>query len=256
MHTAVGRHRVDHGFVTGEVGLAGQHVHRLGPGAARQELQRERHRPGAGVGLDLVLVVVGVERTDQDLARLQPAHLLVGRPLHLQDDVAVPGRRRVADHGPGRRQGLVADRGAGPGAALDHRLQAQRLVPLDRVRRRRRTQLAVLPLLGYPDLHVRCLPYVWAKEPFVGWQCHIRMGASRASHLHASSENWASRSSCRGSSSFTCAPASWRSGCMLISGADGLSVAERMRAHDQRDHRISEPRQRLHIMRLPTELSL
>jgi len=51
-------------------------------------------------------------------------------------------------------------------------------------------------------------------------------------------------------------PASWRSGCMLISGADGLSVAERMRAHDQRDHRISEPRQRLHIMRLPTELSL
>ena len=58
---------------------------------ARQQLHGEGADPGPGIGLDLVLGIVGVEHPDQDLAGLEVAHLGIGRPLHLEHDLAGPG---------------------------------------------------------------------------------------------------------------------------------------------------------------------
>ena len=64
------RRRVDHRLVAGEVGLAGQHVHRLRARDARHELHREGGDAGLGERLDRRVVAVGVHDGDDGGARL------------------------------------------------------------------------------------------------------------------------------------------------------------------------------------------
>ena len=91
---------VDHRPIAGEVGLAGQHVHALGAGGARQQLQGERDHARLGVGRHLLRILVGIEHADQDLSRAQQGHLVERalargkRPPHLEHDVRIAIDRR------------------------------------------------------------------------------------------------------------------------------------------------------------------
>src|SRR4051794_25979503 len=60
---------------------------------------------------------------------------------------------------------------------LDHGLEPQPLVAFYRVRRCRGTPLVVATLLGNADLHLRCLPPIWADDQFITFRfqpyaCH------------------------------------------------------------------------------------
>jgi hypothetical protein len=104
-------------------------------------------------------VIVGVECPDQQLALAQPRHLRLGRALHLQHDVGSPDRRLVADGRTSGSEGIVADGGTRTSAGLNDDLQAHGGIALDRIRRRRRTPLRLLQLLGNADLHDHYLPF-------------------------------------------------------------------------------------------------
>ena len=59
--------------------------------------------------------------------------------------------------GAGVKVGLVGHRSPDAGAGFHHRFKPHPLVALDRIRRRRGPTLLVPALLGYADLHVRCI---------------------------------------------------------------------------------------------------
>ena len=61
---------VDHRLVAGEVGLAGQHVHRLRAGDARHELHREGGDAGLGQRLQRGVIAVGIHDGDDQRAGL------------------------------------------------------------------------------------------------------------------------------------------------------------------------------------------
>ena len=65
---AIGRRRLDHRLVAGEVRLRRQDVHRLGAGDARHPLHRQRLESGRGVSLDRLAAPQRIERTDQQRA--------------------------------------------------------------------------------------------------------------------------------------------------------------------------------------------
>ena len=92
--------RLDHRAVAGEVGLAGQHVHRLGAGDARQQFHRRacRCRPAARLGHELG-IGEGVGGADQQRAARDQGALL---------GLAASGRRRRSRHRPARRPASAA----------------------------------------------------------------------------------------------------------------------------------------------------
>ena len=85
---------IDDGLVAGEVGLAGQHVHRLGARDARHELHGEEGGIAPGQRLERRAVAVGIEHGDDERAGLQGRELVGGGTAHLQQDVGVAQRRR------------------------------------------------------------------------------------------------------------------------------------------------------------------
>ncbi len=80
----------DHGAIAGEVGLRGQHVHRLGPGDARNEFHRHSDDPSGGVGGGFGFCGVGIEQAEEGCALwIGCKFCSVGR-ADLEDDVGGP----------------------------------------------------------------------------------------------------------------------------------------------------------------------
>ena len=152
---------VDHGPVAGEIGLARQHVHALGAGGARQQLQGERDHARLGVGRHLLRILVGIEHADQDLSRAQQRHLveralaLGKRPPHLEHDVRIAIDRPGIVHQPGAGIGeaLVDEAGGFAGPRLDQRVDPAADQPLHRVGSGRDARLASPAFLGDAYLH-------------------------------------------------------------------------------------------------------
>ena len=111
---------VDQRAIAGEIGLAGQDIHRLGAGGARQQFQRKGDHARLGIGRDLLGMLIGVEHADQNLTRAQQRHLvdlaLAGgeRPPHLEQDVRLAIERGGIVHQLRARVGeaLVGEPGA------------------------------------------------------------------------------------------------------------------------------------------------
>ena len=64
------RRRIDDGAISRQIGLAGQHVHRLGAGDAGHQFHREGVDLGVGVGLELITLLIGLKNGDQHGAGL------------------------------------------------------------------------------------------------------------------------------------------------------------------------------------------
>ncbi len=153
---------IQHRLVAGEVGLAGQHVHRLGAGNARHQLHRKRVDLALGVLADRFGALIGRQHADQQ--RTRPDHRIfvqpfggAHRPLHLQYDVGIAQRLGFlrGHHGAGGAIGLVGDRRVQPGARLDHDVEAKGDQLFDGFGSRRDTPLMGAPLLGNGQLHRR-----------------------------------------------------------------------------------------------------
>ena len=159
---------VEHRPIAGEVRLAGEHVHGLGAGDARQQFQGEGGDVGGGVSLEAGGRAVGREDAEQECARLHQRQFvdlaLAGqqRTLHLEHDVGVAEQRRrfINEGGPGLGIGGVGEAGSGAGSALDRHAQAQCLEFLHGFRRGRDSPFAGPPFLGYGDFHA-LLVLVW-----------------------------------------------------------------------------------------------
>ena len=145
-HGAGGRHHhrqgavifgraVDHRLVAGEVGLAGQDVHRLRTRDARHEFHGERGYARLGHGGDRRVIAIGVHDGEHRRARLVAPELGLGRTADLEHHVC---RRSVgyrADRGPDRLEIGVDDARAQPGARLHDHVEAKCFQPSYRVRR-------------------------------------------------------------------------------------------------------------------------
>jgi hypothetical protein len=81
--------RIDNRLVAGEVGLRGQHVHRLRARDARHELHREQRSPARGQRAERGLVAVRVEHGDDQRPGLQRGDLGRARAAHAEQDVGV-----------------------------------------------------------------------------------------------------------------------------------------------------------------------
>ena len=153
---------IERGLVAGEVGLRRQHVHRLRPGNARDQLHRHRRDAGLCVGLDILGVLQRRQQADE---RGPPLHhiQLVGltvlaaeqRALDLQHDVGIADRGGGigGDRRPGSLIGGVEETGALTGAGLDRDVETHADELLDRIRRRRDAPLERASFLDDRDLH-------------------------------------------------------------------------------------------------------
>ena len=101
---------INDGAVAGEIGLAGEHVHPLRAGDARQKLHRESGDAGLGHGAQRVLMPIGVHDGDDDRAFFQLRQLDRIRASHLEHDIGA-GQRIAGDSGAGR--GIVGVENAG-----------------------------------------------------------------------------------------------------------------------------------------------
>ena len=151
---AIFRRGVEHRLVAGEIGLAGEHVHRLGPGDSRHQLHRQRLEPRRGISVDPLALPERVEHGDDQRAGLRALERRRIRALHGEDRVGA-GERRLA-RADGRAGGLVIGIGDGsgePGPGLDRDLGAQRDELLHRLRSRRDPALGLGRLLQDRKLH-------------------------------------------------------------------------------------------------------
>ena len=136
---------IDHRLVAGEVGLAGQHVHRLRARDARHELHRHQRRAGAGQRLEAGPVVEGRQHGRHDGAGLQGLHLLAGGPAHLEQNVG-PAQRLGGAGGDGRAlrlQDVVGKARVRTGTRLHPHRAAERGELLDGFRRHGHAGLAI-----------------------------------------------------------------------------------------------------------------
>ena len=147
----VDRGAVDDRLVAGEVGLRGQHVHRLGAADARHEFHGEGGDAGLGHGGDRGVVAIGVHGGDDGRARLVALELGVGRPAHLQHDVGLGGVGSLADGGARLGEFVIGDARGGAGAGFDDHREAQPGIPLDRIGRGRDARLTGFDFLRNED---------------------------------------------------------------------------------------------------------
>ncbi len=136
---------IDHRLVAGEIGLAGEHVHRLRAGDARHELHRHQRGAGARQRFESGAVVVGREDGGHDRPGLQGFDLVGRGPAHLEENVGAGESlgRTTGNGGAGRLQGVVGEARAGAGSRLHPDQAAQRGELLDRLRRHRHAGLAI-----------------------------------------------------------------------------------------------------------------
>ncbi|MEY9737466.1 hypothetical protein ABH985_005255 [Bradyrhizobium ottawaense] len=143
---------LDHGAVTGEVRLRGQHVHHLRARDARHQFHREGGNAGIGDRLQRGLVAIGVHDGDDERAALVLRELGGFRTLHLDDDVGIL-QRICADGGTYRGEFGIRQARFEAGARLDGDLGAQRLELLHRIGRSGDSRLERIDFLGNGDLH-------------------------------------------------------------------------------------------------------
>ena len=130
---AEGGRRIDHRLVAGEIGLAGQHVHRLRAGDARNEFHGEGLDALRRQLSDRVFLRVRSEKGRQHGALFHFCDFAVVRSAHFEHDVGIGERRaRIGrDHGAGRRIVGIGHARGGTGTRLDDDVEAQPLQLLD-----------------------------------------------------------------------------------------------------------------------------
>ena len=92
---------LDHRAVAGQVGLAGQHVHRLGAGDAGQQFHRRGIDAGLRQSRHQVRLGKGIGDADQQRAARDQRPLLRQRRLHREDDAGT-GESGGRDQGQAR----------------------------------------------------------------------------------------------------------------------------------------------------------
>ena len=118
---------LDDAAITGQVGLAGQHVHRLGAGDARQQFHRHGVDPGFGQGGDQPGIAEGAGDADQQGAARDERALFRLRGLHGKHHAGTGqgGGRIGGDLGSGGGELGVGDGRVGPCPGLDRDGQAK-----------------------------------------------------------------------------------------------------------------------------------
>ena len=149
---------VDDGAIAGEIGLAGEDVHRLRAGDARHQFHGEGDQPGVRHLLERGFVAVRVHDGEDQRALLVGRELVGRRAAHFQDEV------RVLDDvfADGRAGGLIVsirNAGGDTGAAGDRDVGAKRLELLDGFRRGRDARLLRFGLTRYGNSHSQPLLY-------------------------------------------------------------------------------------------------
>jgi hypothetical protein len=138
--------RVDHRLVAGEVGLAGQDVHRLGARDARHELHREGGDAGPCQSIDRSIVAIGIDDGDNGGARAIGLQLRLIRPAHLQHHIGFGDIAGLTDHSAGLGELLVGNARCRAGAAFHDDVKPQPRQPLHRVGRGSNTRLVRIEL--------------------------------------------------------------------------------------------------------------
>jgi hypothetical protein len=135
--------------------LCEEHVHALGAGDARQEIQRERRRAPCRQTPNGVAVLERLQDRDQDRPFAQQVGLLRGRRLDLHHDLRVrPDRRGVGRELRARGQVLlVGEVGRPASGALDPHLVALGDELLRRLGNERDAALAGGHFAGNADPH-------------------------------------------------------------------------------------------------------
>ena len=82
---------VDHRAIAGEIGLAGEHVHRLRARDARHQLHGEGNEPGIRHLLERGFVAVRIHDGDDQRALLVGGQFVGRRAAHLEHQVGVLG---------------------------------------------------------------------------------------------------------------------------------------------------------------------
>src|SRR5262249_17417395 len=141
-----------HGAVAREIGLAGEHVHHLRAGDARQQLHREGDDAGIGHGLERRVLAVGIHHGDDERALLVVGELGGSRPTHLEHDVGI--LRGGFDHGrAGGGEFCVGNPGFRSSGRLDGDIGAERFHLLDCFRRRSDPVFRRIDLARYGNAH-------------------------------------------------------------------------------------------------------
>ncbi len=131
---------VDHRAIAGEIGLTGEHVHRLCARDARHQLHGEGDETCVRHLLERGFVAVRVHDGDDQRAFLIGGQFARCRAAHFQDEIGVLDDV-VTDGRAGRLEVGVGNARGDAGAACHRNLGAERLEFLDGLRRRRDPRL-------------------------------------------------------------------------------------------------------------------
>ena len=153
--------RIDDGLVAREIGLRGQHVHRLSAGDPRHQLHRKGGNPGTGIGLRVGGVLGRLQQADQHCAAFQQCKLVDAaltaeqRTLYLERDICIGQSRRFIgrDRGSGVGKRGIAEPSAFARAAFHDNFEAHPDHALDGIGRRRNPVFKGAPFLDDGDFH-------------------------------------------------------------------------------------------------------
>jgi hypothetical protein len=149
------RRRIDDRAISGEIGLARQHVHALRTRDARRQFHRECRNLRTGKFRKRGVVAVWIEHADDERARLVVCEFGFRGTAHLQDNVGVLGDNTARDLRTGRSEIRVGNAGGVPRALLDRNLGPESDETLDGVGRGRDARLAGFSLRWNGNLHAR-----------------------------------------------------------------------------------------------------
>jgi hypothetical protein len=142
----------DRAAVARDQRLGAEPVHGLGPGDARDELDRVGGHAGVAQLDDRLVLLVDREERDGGRAAGEPADLRLRQRLDRDHHVGTVERLAV-DRGAGLGVLLVGHQRVRPRAGLDRDGVPQRGELADQLRHHRHPELAVPSLLGHCDLH-------------------------------------------------------------------------------------------------------
>ncbi len=128
---------IDYGLVACEIGLAGQHVHRLGAADARQHFHCEGGNACIGERGDGFFLGEGRKKRGIDRALLHRGDFIGLGPAHLEDDIGIRKRRSGIGRKGGARRLIIRirDLGACARAAFDSDIEPKCFELLHRFRR-------------------------------------------------------------------------------------------------------------------------